>query len=257
MGSTRGSRAIDRIFLNVSRSVKETGTLEALETEEEGGPSSDHLVAYCRLEVPKISTFKWETYTYRYFNERARDDFKKWMVLHSWDEVLRAEGSNNKTDTYQATLTAAMDKFFPWKTTRKKSNNLPWITKKVLKEISDRKRLFWQEGGKRTAAWKEKKKETEELVKEMKKNYMNNQKEHILAKDANIIFFRHVKTFSRLEKPKQFDVRQVFDKKTDKEIRNLGGAGRLLCQGVQGIRPAGAWSDPLYRRLFIAGAPKI
>ena len=48
VGPTRGSRAIDRIFMNMSRSVTEAGTLAPLETEEEeGGRQSDHRIAYC------------------------------------------------------------------------------------------------------------------------------------------------------------------------------------------------------------------
>ena len=36
IGNTRGSRAIDRFFTNMSRSVVEAGTLDPLETEGEG-----------------------------------------------------------------------------------------------------------------------------------------------------------------------------------------------------------------------------
>ena len=128
------------------------------------------------------------------------------------------QGSNNKTLAYQETLTKAMDAFFPWKTTRRKSNDLPWLSKKVLKEIAEHKRFFWEEGGKRTAAWKERKKRTDDLIKKRKRGYMDTQKKHILAEDANRNFFRHVKTFSRHEKPKAFDVRQLFKNKTYKEI---------------------------------------
>ena len=48
---------------------------------------------------------------------------------------------------------------------------------------------------------------------------MLTQKEHLLADDANRNFFRHIKSFSRLEKPRQFDVRGLFDEgKKDCEI---------------------------------------
>ena len=187
VGRTRGNRAIDRIFLNMSRSVTESGSLEPLQTDKEDGDtrSSNHRVAYCRLALPKTRSFTWQTYTYRFFNEQAKDGFRAWMVLHDWQEVLGIRGSNNKTMAYQETLTNAMDRFFPWKTTRRKSNDLPWINKRVVKEIADRKKLFWQEGGKRTAIWKQKKKETDELIKNRKANYRNVQKDHLLAKDAN------------------------------------------------------------------------
>ena len=98
----------------------------------------------------------------------------------------------------------AIDEFFPLKTTRRKNTDLPWLNRNVIKKIEARKRLYWQEGGKWTAAWREEKSRTDLLVKNRKKEYVQTQKEHLLAKDANMNFFRHVKTFSRLEKSTQF-----------------------------------------------------
>ena len=207
VGNTRKDKSLDRIFLNMSRAVTESGTLEPLETDEE--EVSDHRIAYCRLKLPRLTTYGWESFTYRFYNEQAKKEFRDWLVMHKWDEVAVAQGSNKKTEAYQDTLTQAMDKFFPWKTTRRKTNDLPWINGKVVKRIEARKRLFWLEGGKRTEAWKEEKKRTTDLIKDRKRGYMDTQRGHILAKDANRNFFRHVKTFSRLEKPRQFDVREL------------------------------------------------
>ena len=88
-------------------------------------------------------------------------------------------------EAYQDTLSRAIDEFFPLKKVMRKNNDLPWINGKVLKQIEARKRLFWQEGGKRTDAWKEAKRGTERLVKERKVGYMQTQNDHVLAKDAN------------------------------------------------------------------------
>ena len=46
---------------------------------------------------------------------------------------------------------------------------------------------------------------------------MDTQKTHLLAKDANRNFYRHVKSFSRFEKPAVFDVRSLFPGSTDKQ----------------------------------------
>ena len=78
VGHTRNSRSLDRIFLNMARSIVESGTLEPLSTEEtetEEAKSSDHRIAYCRLDLPRKNTFTWETYTYRYFNEESKKNF--------------------------------------------------------------------------------------------------------------------------------------------------------------------------------------
>lgn len=48
---------------------------------------------------------------------------------------------------------------------------------------------------------------------------MDTQRNHILAKDAERNFFKHVKTFSSFEKPSQFDVRTILpDLKRDEDV---------------------------------------
>lgn len=82
---------------------------------------------------------------------------------------------------------------------KKKSNDLPWMTEGIKKQIRMRKGLFSDEGGVRTSNWKAEKKKTAELIKKSKRGYMDIQKNHILAEDAHRNFFKHVKNFSRLE----------------------------------------------------------
>ena len=72
----------------------------------------------------------------------------------------------------------------------------------------------------RTEAWKEEKRRTRELIQKSKRGYMDIQRGHILAEDGNRNFFKHVKNFSRLEKPSQFDVRDLdrYKNMEDKEV---------------------------------------
>ena len=168
VGNTRGDRSIDRIFTNVSRSVESAGTLEPLETDD-GSRQSDHRVAYCRAGLARLRTFVWQTYSYRQFNEDSVKKFKEWVVFHEWKSVHKAEGSDAKTKAYQDTIGWALETFFPLKTTRRKSTDLPWMNKRIRKLIRDRKRLFWEEGGKRTDAWKEEKKRIETIIQKGKR----------------------------------------------------------------------------------------
>ena len=87
-----------------------------------------------------------------------------------------------------------------------------------MKRIDRRKRLFWQNGGKRTEAWREEKVRIEDIVRQRKKEYLKTQKGHILADDASRNFFKHVKNFNTIEKPKQFDVRELLPGKSDIEV---------------------------------------
>ena len=68
VGNTRGNKAIDRLFTNVSRAVTESETVSPLETEEEEGllRKSDHRVAFCKLGLQRREAFRWASYTYKH-----------------------------------------------------------------------------------------------------------------------------------------------------------------------------------------------
>ena len=205
VGPTRGRRHIDRIFVNVSRSITEYGTLAPLETEQDElsqSTASDHQVAHVALSLPRKEAFKWEHYSYRHYSEEGEDLFKAWIVFHEWQEVSTAVRSEAKADAYQETLERAVDSCFPLKTTKRKSTDLPWMSQAIRDQIRKRRGLYMEEGGVRTADWKKAKKSTNELIVKRKRGFLDKQKEHLLADDANRNFYKHVKNFSKLERPK-------------------------------------------------------
>ena len=215
VGNTRGGCAIDRTFCNLSRSVEEAGTLAPLETED--GRASDHRIAYIKFKFVRQRTFKWETYSYRRYTAEAEESFKSWIVFHDWAEVYNAVGSVAKTEAYQSTLSWAVENFFPLKTTRRKSSDLPWMSRGILKMIKKRNRLYVAEGGERTDAWRVLKKKIDTAIRDRKRGYMDNQREHILAKDASRNFYKHVRNFSSFERPTLFDVKTLLPDLTDEE----------------------------------------
>ena len=146
VGCTRGSRAIDRIFLNMKRSVKEYGTLDPLENCD-STKKSDHLVCYCRVELQRKEVYRWEAYSYRRYTDESVSKFRDWIVWFDWREVLEAADSDTKAEVYQRIVTDAVDEFFPLRKVKKKSTDPPWMDKRTLKMIEDRRRLFIEEGG--------------------------------------------------------------------------------------------------------------
>ena len=217
VGPTRGSREIDKIFTNISRSITEAGSLAPLETED--GLCSDHKVAFCKAQISKLRSFTWQKYTYRHYNDASVELFKNWIVFHKWEEVTNAKGSNAMAGAYQATIVQALERFFPLKTTKKKSTDLPWMSTKIRKLCGTKKRLFWEAGGKRTDEWREVKRKIDQEIKNRQRGFSDNQREPLLAEDAIRNFYKHVKNFSKYEKPEQFDIRKVVgEEKSDQEI---------------------------------------
>ena len=143
VGATRGDRAIDRFFSNVSRSVSASGTVPALESENS---ASDQLVAYIKTDLPRQETFERITYQYRHFTDEARVEFGSWIVLNDWTDVYNAAGSDEKAVAYQRHIDRAMDTFFPLRTVRKKSTDLSWINKAIKKKIKRKMEIYVKEG---------------------------------------------------------------------------------------------------------------
>ena len=208
------------MFVNFERSVKESGTLAALQTEEdEDGlqTQSDHRVSYAKIYLRRTEAFRWEEYSYRHYDDQAEASFGEWVIMHGWEEVRDAEGADGKAIAYQGTVQGAIDRFFPLKKNKKKSTDFPWMCKAVRDQIRQRKGLYMAEGGVRTQTWKEAKKDTDAFILKRKRGFLDKQKEHILAEDANRNFYKHVRNFFKLERPKLFDVRDLLEGMTDQE----------------------------------------
>ena len=207
VGPTRGDRSIDRIFSNMGRSVTHSGTVPPLETEATVAAQSDHKVAYMTATLPRREAFEWITYTYRHFDDQAKAKFRDWLIMHDWSEVITVAGSNAKANAYQATLGKAMDEFFPLRTSRRKSTDLPWINRAIRRRIRRRKKIYRKEG--RSELWKVVKKEVDEMIKKRKKVYMDRKRQQLVDPEANRRFFSLVKSFNSPEKPQTFDVREL------------------------------------------------
>ena len=65
------------------------------------------------------------------------------------------------------------------------------------------------------------KKITTEMIKKRKEKYMDSQRTCLLAADAERNFFKNAKAYASGEKPKEFDVRELFPDKNDREIAEL------------------------------------
>ena len=141
-GPTRGDRTIDRNFCNWSNNIIETAVLPPLETEEtEAGTvrRSDHKVVLTRARVRRLDCPKWRTFTHRPFTDKGAKNFKEWLARFDWSEVIAGHGSNEKVRRFQLVLDEGMDYFFPLKTVRQKSNDLPWFNETARKKLRKRK----------------------------------------------------------------------------------------------------------------------
>ena len=195
----------------------DSGTVEPLGVEPgTRGSASDHRVALITANIPRIRSFEWQTYKYRYFNDESSDEFGRWLVQHDWAGLIQMQGSNEKAEAYQDVVTGAMEKFFPLITVRRKTTDCQWINRRIRVLVKRRKKVYRKEG--RSDKWHRLKKLTEEMIFNRRKKYLESQKKGLLVEDAARNFFRNVKAFQSKERPKPFDVRELFPGKSDPEV---------------------------------------
>ena len=220
-GPTRGNRTIDRTFTSFA-TVKESKVLKPLQTDGDDGHlrESDHGVFFLTGEIERREKFRWLTYSYRYKNDESVKQFGDWIVSKDWKELVQLQSSDEQADLYQSTITEAINEFFPLRTTRRKSSDPPWINKSIKKQIRRRKRLFKDSGG-RTPEWKRLKKKIQKQIDARCKVYQESQKIALLASDGLRSFFKNTKNYLSKQRPKAFDVMDLFPGKQEAEVSEL------------------------------------
>ena len=216
-GPTRGTRTIDRTFSSLEN-VTEKAVLPPLHTDGAAAVRySDHGLFYLTALIDRKKKYRWPKYSYRYNNPVSRKKFGEWLVMKDWTAVLQATTSDTKADLFQNELQWAVESFFPLVTVKRRDIDPPWINSNVKKIIKARKRVY-RIDEKRNTEWKTLKKRTENLIERRKKKYQDLQRIKLLADDADRNFFRNTKNYMSKQRPKLFDVLDLFPEKSEQEV---------------------------------------
>ena len=243
-GATRGTRSIDRSFVNFSRSITEATTLEPLECE--AGSVSDHRIAFAEADFisEKPRTI---TYSYRRFEESAAVGFLDWIKSMDWKELRDKPDTSSKADYLARELDGAMERFFPMKTTTKLESDPPWINDEVRRQVKKRRKIYNREG--RSFTWKQMKKRTRALIRRRAKNYMEGQKKVLLGPDAIRNFYKNVRAYKSKEKPPNFEPQSLYPGLPDLQVaENLAQHFNNISEEFDGLDPnysTGAFSHQL------------
>ena len=143
---TRNNRRIDRVFANWD--VASASCLPPLEAVAEDGnvTFSDHKVQVVKALLNLKEPIIWRKITFRPYSEKAAEDFKEEIFAQNWDGVFESNGSNSKASGLQAVLDELLDKHFPLKTIRRKSDDLPWFNEVAKKKTKRKRAVFRAEG---------------------------------------------------------------------------------------------------------------
>lgn len=129
--------------MNFGRSIKESGTLPPLETED--ARESDHKVAWAIAEfVAPVS--KQVTYSYRAYTERGANNFLTELNAQSWEAVYSAHTTYDKAEMFLILIEELLNRNFKWKTVVRNESDPPWIKETLRSLWKKRRRVYNKEG---------------------------------------------------------------------------------------------------------------
>ena len=102
------------------------------------------------------------------------------------------------------------------KATVRRESDPPWVNDNVRRMWRKRRKIYDREG--RSWRWKRLKKASDKLVQKRASKYMERQKIVLTAPDASRAFYKNVKAYKTKEKPRQFDVRDLFEDREDSKV---------------------------------------
>ena len=170
-GPTMGENTLDKIDTNGGDLVGEVEVLPPLETET--GICSDHGCVKVGVEVPQKRNFTWIRKVTRKRTQSADARFVEQMKLTDWKEKLDGLSVDEMVEAFEATDGKLTDDNYPLVSTRRRSNEDPWITNGIRRRAKRKRRLYRRSG--RTRGWFEAdealQREVEKLLLEPERNY--------------------------------------------------------------------------------------
>lgn len=236
---TRKDRRIDRVFCNWHENVVDVACLAPLDAENAAGDrvaSSDHKVQFVASWLEKKPAVEWEKFTFRPYNEKSAKAFIAEMKNRAWHDVFEAEGSNDKAAVLQSTLDNMMDRFFPLKTVKRRTDDLPWFNETAKKKVEKKKAVFKAES--RSARWKALRDDLDSYLEKRKEIFLQKQRENMTGPDASRHFYKNVKSYKSYDRPKSFDVRDLHPGLEDRVVADqVAEYFNQISQEFEPLRP--------------------
>ena len=119
--------------------------------------------------------FSWEVHKYLQVTPEGDFDFKQRIMNEKWTAVTDALPNGHLMAVkFHEVLNNHLEACYSWKRVRRKSNDKPWITDGIRRQMKRRKAIFRREG--RSEHWKRLDKSIKKLLNFRKSKYNMNQK---------------------------------------------------------------------------------
>ena len=216
--ATRDGRRIDRTFTNWPNDIVDFGVLPPLETDAREGSVtySDHDIQFLCSRIPCKEAVRWETYSYRPYSEKQAEKFLAELSTVDWNPVYEQHGSNNMAICFQHMMDDLMDAHFPLKQVKRKESDLPWFNA-VAKRMTKKKMAIYKAEGK-SPRWHSHCSKLEAYLAKGRENFLKSQRDKLIGPAATTNFFKNIKSFSSVDRPRQFNIRELRPGSSDAEI---------------------------------------
>ena len=149
-GPTRGDSTIDLMYTNAPRAIEEAVVTPPLHTSS--GVPSDHRSVFVRAAVPPERRFRWVVQWRRTRDQGREEAFARELGEWDWARLRGMPTADAMAVELREVIDRLTDRHFPLARVRKRSNELPWITKKI-RRLWKRKIRIYKKKGKSDTWW--------------------------------------------------------------------------------------------------------
>ena len=128
-GPTRGDSTIDLMFINAPETVDEAIVTPPLHNSS--GVPSDHRSVFVRATIPPERKFRWVVQWRRTRDQGREEAFARELRNWDWSGLPGLPTVDAMALELRKVIDCLTDRHFPLARVRKRSNELPWITKRI------------------------------------------------------------------------------------------------------------------------------
>ena len=204
-GPTRGAERLDLCFTNADQNNCTTEVTPPLESET--GTASDHACLVVSVKLRREKNFEWIKVKARKRTQKAVDKFGDDIRAIDWKDLLGDAPASEMVGLLHGRLDSLMDKNFPVRTFKRRSNSHLWMTNGIRARLKNEMKVFRKEG--RSVSWRAQKKETRARIEEKKQQFISDTISQAKG-DEQAAYYRAVKSLGTPSAPVKWDVKTMF-----------------------------------------------
>ena len=197
-GPTRGRERLDRCFTNISQT--ETEVVPPLTNRD--GVASDHACLLIRAAIERKKPFEYVKIKARKRTQKGFAAFGEELAEYQWENILTGS-ADEMVEVMHGLMDSMMDKHFPYRTHKRRSNSDPWITNGIRARLKKERKMFHERG--KDVRWHEHKRETLTRIKQKKIEFVER-----AAEEGPRAFFSAVKGMCSADGQQRWDVMSLF-----------------------------------------------